>query len=324
MRAFYKILSLIFWTGFAVASFAPEPTPCPYDSVIANLQVEERFHKPKYGGIDRAKLEEWVQAHPESVREDARKVAEHFRYIDAAEFQRALHTTLDSYMEKRGAVSDHYLLLNEEGGSGAGIAKMALRHFGAKYPKARFHILSGKTAIDRANNGEVKDFVIVDDASYTGGQVVIKLAHIQKESKNKLNFHILVPYFTPYAIENIPLGYKLSQEFIKSGVQQGLPGYRPGYGPLDTQFYAREILPTISDVKGLSPEYVKAVCYRPTGCALNYFPWTVPDGTSSPSFRHPDRSSHNPILLRGAVFPGYHPDPTKPIQEISFISNPNE
>jgi hypothetical protein len=120
--------------------------------------------------INPVALENWVAAHPPSLREAARTLGKSIRYVSQSEFEATLFQTMERYLREKASedfVIIHYAVEGEKK-SGAWVAELLSERFG----RMKTHsILDTQELTQLLNVNPSLRLLYVDDASYSGQQL---------------------------------------------------------------------------------------------------------------------------------------------------------
>ncbi len=296
--------------------------------------------------IDPVKADEYVNAHPESLRPMARFLVDNTTYINNFQFKKALGESVQKFKMEIGARPFVASLLGAQNGEpgeqkSSGWVYDVARSREIGLPEPAF-INSGKaermgTAIDAVTtlmkNERINDVVYIDDASYSGTQLVdwlnafMVMMKIEmdesgsaNQKKRQVNVHLLVPFMTNAAKKNV-------EDMVRS-FESKYPGI------FKIQFYdvrqmetAEERLARVEDVveRQILKNSIKKV-YQENSLqkAMSYFQHKVPDYKSVPSAKNINTSdtalwNSSTVLGRGYLS-GFVPDAAGIIQRIvSFV-----
>jgi GGDEF domain-containing protein/prophage maintenance system killer protein len=249
------------------------------ESVSKLLNVGKDVQQPNiHAAPNQASLSQWVNAH-RVISVDglafmaAQFVQKHISYIDFARFKNALQNAVSELFASLQQKPYVLISLPAEGEqkSDYWVQQLAFNN-GENLPQG---VVSADGIIAWLKvHPEVKDIVYMDDASYSGSQVSVRLQTTLSDAFQycpDCRFHVVIPFFTNAARERIQSSYKTQ-----------------------VVFYGQEEIPTLDELlvseyentdtyQGLKEQIINHLGYdRNTydGLTLTYFQHKMPDGYS--------------------------------------------
>ncbi|MBF0522532.1 MAG: hypothetical protein HQL24_05680 [Candidatus Omnitrophica bacterium] len=214
--------------------------------------------------IDVEKAKKWVAAQgtPE-IRELAQFLLDHVTHVSQKEFEAALQETVDDFNKKMGDKPYAFVILRPSwkgDRSEFWTYQLALEK-GLKPAKYIIKTEEDLSIFVQRDLRNVNDIVFMDDAAYSGGQILAKRNRFLFNSKalnfNNLNMHFVMPFMSSYAKNKL-----LSQPHVF--------------------IYKHHSIPTLSeifssDVGKKQKRVFDSLGKRFAGLTLTYFQHKVPD-----------------------------------------------
>ena len=170
---------------------------CGPDTVVPRALRENPVRKDE--------LEDWITAHRPELQGAARLIAENINYIDEYEFEKQLKETVDEFNADIGDKKYFVLLLtNANRRKSAEWVYALAKEKGLKMPAQEWYSFYEKdkpdyTAIIAALKAAgINDILILDDASFSGGQVRGQVNSLNSAAAQLpgLTVHVALPFIT--------------------------------------------------------------------------------------------------------------------------------
>lgn len=151
---------------------------------------------PQSNAIDKKKAEAWINAHEKGLRKTARKIIQNIRHISFQKFNQKLESSVKSFNDYLDGLPEDQqkfvIIIPSEKihSSNKWVTDLALPYF--KKPPEDV-ILSDQLDDFKNRHPEVKRFVMLDDAVYSGQQ----LSGLADSLGNNLRY-IIAPYMTDH------------------------------------------------------------------------------------------------------------------------------
>jgi hypothetical protein len=163
---------------------------------------------------DKEKCAEWVNQHPEHLRDLASKFINSLNYICQNDFEKALKSSINdfnNYFSSLPKQRRQYTIIlpsccprpykTYHKMSNLWVTMMALPYL--KYPPRKILVVnnSGRDKTVECPNEGIKNAVIFDDALYSGRQMTEVIESMELDKKVKL--HVIAPFMTTIAQERV-------------------------------------------------------------------------------------------------------------------------
>ncbi|MBS4163679.1 Uncharacterized protein PRO82_000982 [Candidatus Protochlamydia amoebophila] len=276
----------------------------PYEGELTMGEPQQ----PPEQQIDGHAYKQWVESYEAKYQPVLNNLQSKITYVSYEVFHEALTR---AYQQFDGKVAD-YIALVEPEKSQKWVTELVMKQgFDAKA-----YLCVGENGADRLEyslgqmkgNKDVRDYVIVDDGSYSGNQMANNISSanriIQKKTEVKQpTFHVIIPYITQTALN------KLKELQKDKGIK--------------LEIYHAVIMKTISEeIKSSDLNKIKDVFWkgmdqnaqaqRPNTAALHWFAHKVPNQMSFPdvlakgTVTHPkSKTSGDPVPFIPEFTPPY-------------------
>ena len=163
--------------------------------------------------IDEVKLNNWVNAHQGEARDVVEVIAKNINWVSFNEFKEQLKKVTLAFKEKIG--DKKYAIVINTGEEKSD--KWVISLIKNELPKNYEIVLGSSSSIKNfvLENPDIKDFLFIDDASYSGsqmGNIVDTLYEKLREVNKKVNTYLVIPYMTEYAYSRIIEGRSADQK----------------------------------------------------------------------------------------------------------------
>lgn len=276
------------------------------ESVVTKKQFDPKLVPPSYAP-DTDCLNEWVKAQHPVIQPVAfalaQGVADH--YVSFPEFIQALDETTAKVERRIENRSFGLVLVDGEEKSGLWVSRLARFNRPPNTQRTAFSFskmaIMGYTGILSDEEKKIRDWVVVDDASYSANQMKGEILRyvipglIKNIPEGEIRIHLAVPYMTPYAVDY--LENKLLEELGEEDSQVEANSYRikiflgnsrelmpigkifEGIGDPEDRTIAKRLSEVISSMKENS--YSKNCQQK---LSVNYFDHKVGDELSFPAY----------------------------------------
>lgn len=265
-------------------------------------------------GMDGNAYDRWSASYNKRYSKALASLKKKITHVSQQKFETALNETVDQFMSCK---PEQYVAFVEPGKSQKWVTEVALRN--GLEPAAAYVAIGeeGANALAYAlsdiewDDDRFKEYVIIDDASYSGNQMANNISAANRIVRDKFPgavpvFHVLVPFATETAINKIA---SLSQKGV------------------DVRIYNADLMPTVAQAiekthhkamqEILWPDMdPKTQAKRMSSTALHWFDHKIPNSMSFPEVLADGRTSNRsgPFGPRIPFLPHIQP-PYKPVSD---------
>ncbi|MFC2048983.1 nucleoside monophosphate kinase, partial [Elusimicrobiota bacterium] len=267
--------------------------------------IAEATLKPaQSNSINKQKLQQWIEAHPEALQGLARFIGDNLTHIAQGEFEEQLSKTLDNFINRIG--NKKFAVVSYAGTTKSNywVYKLA-RDMGYMKNAVYVEILDTDKLSKVIEEYDLENVLVIDDASYSGHQLANVYSTVSREvsktSRSGINIHLAVPFMTEKAINYLNKetinGFRISEHRVMKTFLE-----------LVKEFGNQEISKKFSQLYGMRQGSSK---YDP---ALTYFDHKVPDHESILGYIDREDNQRN-VIEEGLVLD----EKGSEITSVSFI-----